>query len=205
MAPPNHLRTAQKSTRRGPTSALRSTRTYSAPTLLTALLYEDWSSSYSRSLGRRDAKYNLTAECCQTAPKVKPHQTLYFCPPQRRYADLKQCEHMLHSPEVDGYKEFLTGLRIVPMPPTLPLGIQLFVGDYIANRRGKGAALTTVVLQGNPEGRRPGWMLIVVVKETYRRRGAGINAETAKATALAVLPQLQEWLSKLPLEELQAA
>jgi hypothetical protein len=206
MATPNYLRTAHKSARLGATSALRSScTTPSAPTLLAALLYEDWSTSYSRSFKHFDVNYNLTVECRPTAPSVQAHQTLYFCPPQSRYTMPKQCEYILHSKAIEGKKEFLTGLRSVPMPMTLPLGVQLFVGDYKADRHSKGAALTTVVLQGKQEGCRPGWVLVVVVDKSYRRRGAGVNAETAKAITLVVLPQLQEWLSKLPLEELQAA
>jgi hypothetical protein len=206
MATPNHLRTSQKPERPGSISALRSARTTcSASAPLAVLLYEDWSGSYLRSLGQRDVKYNLTVECQPTAPSVRTYQTLYFCPPQSRYTAFRQCEHMLHSKAVEGKKEFLTGLRCVPAPLILPFGVQLFVGDYMVDRYGKGVALTTVVLEGKPEGRRPGWLLVVVVDKSYRRRGASVNAKTAEATALGVLPQLQQWLSKLPLEELQAA
>ncbi|MCC3152760.1 hypothetical protein Q3A66_07120 [Hymenobacter sp. BT770] len=102
-------------------------------------------------------------------------------------------------------KDFLTGLRDVPAPAELPAGVRLFVGDYNASRHAKGAAPTAVVLEGQPKGNRPGWMLVVVVDKPYRRRGAGVNAETAKVTALAVVPHLPKWLEKLPLEELQPA
>ena len=158
-----------------------------------------------RSLKQEDVKYNLTLKYQSLPPSVCVFQTLYFCPPQRRYTQHGQCGYILHSKAIEGKKEFFTGLRDVPKPAALPVGVRLFVGDYKADRHGNGPAHTAVVLEGNPEGNRPGWLLVVVVDKPYRRRGACANAETAKAAALAVLPQLPQLLAKLPLEKLQAA
>lgn len=206
MATANHSRTTRKPARLGPAPALRSARPDSStPVILAALLYGDWSDLYTQSFNQNDVKYNLAVGYQLPASGVRAHQTLYFCAPQRRYTQRGQCGYILHSKAVEGKKEFFTGLRDVTTPAAFPLGVRLFVGDYKADRHGNGPAHTAVVLEGKPEGNRPGWLLVVVVDKPYRRRGACANAETAKAAALTVLPQLPGLLAKLPLEELQAA
>jgi hypothetical protein len=173
--------------------------------LQAVLLYEHYDRPYLRSMGENDEKYMLMAQLLPTVQSVAVHPILFLCPPQKnKYGG--QCEAILQSPRVNGFKDIHTGLRVVPVPQAAKgLVDAVYVADYKPDYRVTGAAPAAVLLVGKPQGSRPGWMLLIVTGKSYRSNSRPVNTATAMATVGEVLPLLPKWLDRLPLEELQAA
>jgi hypothetical protein len=162
--------------------------------LRAALLYE---CADLMGLRHTDKKHTLIVECQPTAKGVAVHTTLYLCEKQHRYDG--QCDLILQSSSENGHKKLLTGLRVVPIPnDATHLISAAWVSDYKPNdgakRRGVPAAL---VLQGRPNGKRPGWLLVLVAGASYRRFEPAINEATATSVLKAALPMLTQWLENL--------
>ena len=187
---------------RPPARAAHSRRPLKSPIkppkpLRAVLLYQYYETGYLASLGIHNRKQVLIGNCRPTAPGIAVYPLLHLCPTQPRY--IGQCNLMLQTPAVEGRKEQQTGLRVVPLPEGAKSRVSaLYVADYKPDYRVKGPGPAAVLLEGKPEGNRPGWLLLLVTGETYLARNRAANEATAIAALWAVLPMLPEWLAKLP-------
>lgn len=159
-----------------------------------ALLYE---CADLMGLRHTNKKHTLRKKCQPTAKDAAVHPVLHICETQRRYNG--QCELMLQSPSVNKHRELLTGLRAVTVPTDAAYLISAaWVCDYKPNDGAKRRGVpTALVLQGRPDGERPGWMLVLVTGTAYRRYEPDTNAATAAAALRTVLPMLPQWLESL--------
>ncbi|ALD21323.1 hypothetical protein [Hymenobacter sp. DG25A] len=164
-----------------------------------ALLYRLETSSYIANLNGMDWEYQLIAECVPTAAGITAHPLLYLCPPQVRYTRPNQCEGMLQSPTIEGVKEFLSGLRDVPLPAVAGRYFDAaFVLDYKPNYRARNVtAPAAVALVRKATHYQQGYLLLLVLPQNYQPRYRAANERTATAAVRAALPFVPAWLEQL--------
>ncbi|MGY2132283.1 hypothetical protein ACW9KT_08640 [Hymenobacter sp. HD11105] len=98
------------------------------------MLYRCETSSYFANLNGMLLEYRLVATLLPAPAGVRVHPLLFLSRSQLRYTSRNQCNEMLQGPTVEGQKEFLSGLRSVPVPGAAASVIDsLRVGDYKFN------------------------------------------------------------------------